>query len=392
MQTIKNIFFLFCGLSLAGLIGVSCKKDSKPGYGVPTITRVTQTIDSTGIDSGSFTQWVIIYGTNLSSAQSVSFNDQTVAYKTFYASDTSVTAQIPRAIPKNVTNTITVTTKGGTATYQFTTVIPALQLNGIFNEYAAIGDTLTLVGQNFDLYGLDTSSTTVTFTGGTTVNVVSGTATTLNVIIPASAQPGPVTLTATAPFAVSQTTAAWYMDHRNFIVDMSNFQGWNGPSYLSSGPDPAPINGPYFKVKKHFQGGFNWDPFCSSWCAMPAALVNDPTQYVNYALKFEMNVPAGTPSLPLPLYMIFNKSTGSKEYFYDPSGTNTFPFNTNGKWETFTVPLSTWGQSLAGFTFTDPTLNGYSTEYPIIMEFMLKDTNPSDADFSICNFRIVPIK
>ena len=134
MRTIKNIFFLLCGLSLAGIIGSSCKKDSAPSYGIPTISHVAQPLNSAGIDSGSFTQWVIIYGMNLASTQAVSFNDQAVAYKTIYSSDTSVTVQIPRAIPQNITNTLTLTTKGGTATYKFTTLIPALQLTGILNE------------------------------------------------------------------------------------------------------------------------------------------------------------------------------------------------------------------------------------------------------------------
>jgi hypothetical protein len=378
MRTIKNIFFLLCGLSLAGILGNSCKKDSAPGYGIPTITRIAQPLDTTGITSGSFTQWVIIYGTNLASTQAVSFNDQSVAYKTIYSSDTSVTVQIPRAIPQNVTNTLSVTTRGGTVTYKFTTLIPALQLTGILNEYTAIGDTLTLLGQNFDLYGLDTSATTISFAGGATVNVVAATATTLKVIVPASAVPGPLALKGIAPLNISMTTSAWYMDNRNFLFNMSNWNGWNGSTWLSSGPTPAPINGPYFHVKKSWQGGWNWDPFCSNNCAMPAALVNDPTQYVNYALKFEMNIPVGPPSLPLKLYMVFN-SGNFKEFFYD-AGNGAYPFSTNGKWQTFTVPLKSWG-NLAGFTFSNP----------IIMEFMLKDANPSQSDFSICNFRMVPV-
>lgn len=379
MDKLKKLRPLLAILLLAGSLGISCKKSSTPGYGVPTITYVAQPLNSSNIDSGSFTQWVIIYGTNLATTQSVSFNDQVVAYKTLYASDTSVTVQIPRAIPQDISNTVTVITKGGTATYNFTTVIPPLQLTGIFNEYTHIGDTLTLVGQNFDLYNLDTSSTTVTFTGGAVANVISGTATALKLIVPPDAQPGPVSLKGTAPLNISITSKAWYMDNRNFLFDMSNFNGWNGNAYLSSGPSPAPINGPYFKVTKSWQGGWAWDPFCSNNCAMPSALVNDPTQYVNYALKFEMNVPVGPPSLPLKLYMVFN-SGNFREFFYDPSGSGSFPFTTGGKWETFTVPLKSWG-NLDGLTFSNP----------MIMEFMLKDANPSQSDFAICNFRMVPI-
>jgi len=139
----KNILFLFLtGVLFAGVLSMSCKKEAAPDYGIPTIARVAQPLDSSSIVTGSFTQWVIIYGTHLGSTQSVSFNDQEAPYKTFYASDTSVTVQIPRAIPQNVTNTVTVTTKGGTATFQFTTDIPALQLSGMFNEYTPAGATI----------------------------------------------------------------------------------------------------------------------------------------------------------------------------------------------------------------------------------------------------------
>lgn len=375
-------FFLRCLASLLVFGGLltACKKSAPATIGVPTITRVAQPLDSAGIDSGSFTQWVIIYGTNLSTTQSVSFNDQNVPFNTLYASDSSVTVQIPRAIPQNVSNTLTVTTRGGTASYTFTVLIPDLTVGDMLNEWTAVGDTLTLLGQNFDLYDLDTSATVIAFTGGATANVVASSATTLQVIVPSGAQPGPITVKGPAPLNINRTTVAWYMDNRNFLFDMANFNGWNGTSYLSSGPDPAPINGPYFKVNKSWQANWAWDPFCSNNCAMPAELVNDPSQYVNYALKFEMNVAAGSPSMPLPLYMCFN-SGNFKEFFFDVSGNNTYPYTTNGKWQTFTAPLSSWGV-LDGFTFSNP----------ITMEFMLKNSTAAQSNFSICNFRMVRIK
>ena len=376
MFTIKNIALL--GL-LVLLIGTSCSKKSGVGYGIPSIDSVGQPLGSTTIDSGSFNQWVIIYGNNLASAQSVSFNDQSVPYQLIYASDTSVTVQIPRAIPQSVTNTIKVVTKGGTATFGFTTVIPPLQVTDMFNEYTPVGDTLVVVGQNFDLYGLDTTATTVTFTGGSSVSVAGGTATTLKVVVPSGAQPGPITVKGPSPNNANQTTTAWYMDNRNFLFSMTSFNGWNGSSFLSDGPSPAPINGPYFNVNVSWQGGYAWSPYCSNYCAIPAALVNDATQYVNYALKFEMITPAGSAALPEQLYMCFNNGN-FKSYMYDPSGNGTFPFSTGGGWETFTVPLSSWG-NLAGFTYTSS----------MIMEFMLQGPNPCQSDFAICNFRLVPI-
>lgn len=379
MISIKKILAVAGLACIAVAIMVSCKKETKISYTQPVITRVAQPLDSTGIVSGSFTQWIIIYGEHLSSTESVTFNDQVVDYKNFYASDTSISVQIPRAIPENVTNTITVTTKGGTATYQFTVLIPDLQLAGILNEYTAVGDTLTLVGQNFDLYGFTKEGTIVTFTGGQTANLTDASPSALKLIVPEGAGEGPISIKGTAPLNTEATTPDWYKDSRNMLFSMDPFTGWNGSAFISSGPDPAPVNGPYFKVNKSWQGGWAWDPFCSNNCNIPQELVNDPAQYVHYAIKFEMNTPAGPPSLPLKLYMCFN-SGNFREYFYDPSGSGTFPFTTNGKWQTFTVPLKNWG-NLDGFTFSST----------MIMEFMLKDANPSESNFAICNFRMVPL-
>jgi hypothetical protein len=131
-------------------------------------------------------------------------------------------------------------------------------------------------------------------------------------------------------------------------------------------------------VIKSWNSGWAWDPFCSNNCSLPDGLVNTPGAYVNYALKFEMWTPASGTALPLKLYMCFN-SGNFKEYFFD-AGNGVYPFSTGGKWETFTVPLKSWG-NLDGFAFSSS----------MIMEFMLKDANASQSNFSICNFRMVPI-
>ncbi len=65
------------------------------------------------------------------------------------------------------------------------------------------------------------------------------------------------------------------------------------------------------------------------------------------------------------------------------SGNNTYPFNTGGQWETFTATLSTWTGTggMANYVFTNP----------VYFDIMLKDANPSQSNFSICNLRLVRI-
>lgn len=372
----KNIIIAFCCLFLSITI-ISCKK-SGFDYGVPTITKVTVPNVAKAIDTASLNQWLIIYGTNLASAQSVTFNDQTVPYDSIYANDTSVTVKIPRVIPSKVTNVVTVTTKGGVATYNFVTSIPVFLLTGMFNEYTPVGDTLTLLGQNFDLYGFTKDGTTVTFTGGKTATLTSASASALKLVVPSGVNPGPLTIKGAAPLNTTATSAAWYMDNRNFLFSMSPYGGWNGSSFISSGTTPVAINGPYFSVIKSWSSGWPWDPFCSNNCSLPNGLVNVSGAYINYALKFEMWTPASGNALPMKLYMCFNSGV-FKDYYFDAGG-GVYPFSTGGKWETFTVPLKNWG-NLGGFVFSSS----------MIMEFMLRDTNAGQSNFSICNFRMVPI-
>lgn len=372
----KQILILFLSLVLLQ----ACKKDDTAAGGTPVISKVyTPTDRSNGLVTGELNQWLIIGGANLANTESVEFNDISVSRELFFANDTSVTVRIPRQIPGNVNNKITVTTPAGTASYDFTIMIPQLKVSGMTNEYVEAGDTLEVIGDYFDLYEIDTSATRVDFTGGVSANVAVATPGSLKVVVPEGAQPGPLTITGPAPANLAITTSAWYHDNRNFLFDMNSFGGWNGAAYLSEGPDPAPINGKYLKVAKSWQGGWAWDPFLSNNCNIPQELVDDAANYVNYALKFELYTPATGPALPLKLNVVFNTG-GFRDYFFDVSGSENYPYSTRGKWRTFTLPLKDW-TSLADYTFVNP----------MIMEFMLKDANPSESNFSICNFRIVPL-
>ena len=63
-------------------------------------------------------------------------------------------APIPRALPKEVTNTIYITTKHGELSIPFVVSIPDLTINGLKNDFTQPGDTTVITGDNFDLYGI----------------------------------------------------------------------------------------------------------------------------------------------------------------------------------------------------------------------------------------------
>lgn len=369
----KKSFLYFLLVLLTGITG--CSKNDDPPPGAPVITHVTTSTNRvTPITNGELNQWLIIIGRNLSGTRKVEFNDLVAEYKDIYSSDTLVSVQVPRKIPGTVNNKLTLTTDHGTVTYDFPIEIPQLKNTGFEFDYAAAGSTLTILGDNFDLYGFLKEGTTVTFTGGATAQLTEATATALKLTVPNGAQAGAITVKGAAPMNTTFTTTAWYLDSRGVLMDLNAFGGWNGAAFISSGPDPVPFAGQkYFKITKAFGGGWAWDPFMSSRVPIPAEIVADKTKVSNYSLKFELY--ASGNGVPSPINIVF-QDPGYKETWFDPSGKGQYPFTTGGKWLTMTVPMTAF--------------DGHTFPATPIMEIMIRGDQPTNANFAITNFRIVP--
>jgi len=112
-QTLRST--LAFGLLLSALGFSACKKEADDMCGgTPGISSVSgPTNRSAAITGGSLADWVIIQGSNFCSVNSVAFNDVTVDLQDAYITANEITLRVPRSVPKNVTNTITVTTAGG---------------------------------------------------------------------------------------------------------------------------------------------------------------------------------------------------------------------------------------------------------------------------------------
>lgn len=373
----KSIIYFFFAALLTGF--ASCSKDDDPPPGAPTISRVTTSNNrTTPLANGELNQWLIIQGKNLSGTQKVVFNDLEAAYKDIFSNDTLVSVQIPRKIPGTINNKLTLTTNYGTVSFDFPIEIPQLKSNGFEFDYPAAGATLTILGDNFDLYGFTKEGTTVTFTGGATAQLTEATATSLKLTVPNGAQPGAVTIKGAAPLSTTFTTAAWYQDNRGSLVNMDPFGGWNGAAFIANGPDPAPFEAKkYFRINKAWAGGWAWAPFLSASVPMPAGVVGTTANLNDYDLKFEVYAANGSTGISKPINIVF-QGNGFKDFMFDPSGKGQYPFTTNGKWVTVSCPM----KNFTGYTFLAST----------IMEVMLKAADPFNSDFSITNFRIVPNK
>lgn len=361
------------GGALAGALALGgCKKDEVSACGgTPTLTSVTSTTDRTATSAtGNLADWIIVHGTNLCDVSKLSFNDVDVSLADAYVTATEITVQVPRVVPKNVTNTITVTTAGGTAQTTYTLSVPALTVTSMANEYAAPGQKGAIVGSNFDLYEVTPTKGKVLW-NGTALAITKTTADSVYFVIPASATPG-ATLKVVDSNGKETAVPGRYKDSRNIIFGYdTNGSVWGGNTFITSGPMPAPVNGPYVRVSQSI-GAWTWTEFSTNNnIALPADVVTNPG---NYVLRFEVNT-----------LKSFNTNGIRFSIDGDVAATNTYtwapttPFNTRGQWSTMTIPLS-------GFINKKADLDKPLHE----CKFVFLGDGALDADISFDNFRIVP--
>lgn len=72
--------------------------------------------------------------------------------KDAYITSSEITLRIPRVVPKNVINKITVVSAGGSAEINCALAISTLLVSGMSNEYAPARQKMAIVRQNFDFY------------------------------------------------------------------------------------------------------------------------------------------------------------------------------------------------------------------------------------------------
>lgn len=363
---------LLGGLLLGTVALAGCKKEAEDVCGgTPALSSVTSTTDRTKTNaSGNLADWIIIHGSNLCNVSQVSFNDVNASLTDAYITSTEITLQVPRAVPKNVTNTITVTTPGGTAQTKYTLSIPALSVSGMSNEYAAPGQKAAIVGMNFDLYDVSPAKGKVLW-NGTAVPITKTTADSVYFVVPASATPG-ATLKVVDANGKETAVPGRYKDNRNVLFGYdTNGSVWGGNTFITTGPAPAPVNGPYVRVNQSI-GAWAWTEFSTNNnIALPADVVANPG---NYVMRFEVNTlkPFNTNAIR---FSIDGDAGATNTYTWTPAT----PFNTRGQWSTMTIPLSS-------FINKKTELNKPLHE----CKFVFLGDGSLDADISFDTFRIVP--
>ncbi|UOG74000.1 glycan-binding surface protein [Hymenobacter tibetensis] len=360
---------LVAGLLLGAFAFSACEKEDAPACsGAPSVERIsTPTNRTEGLTNGKLADWVIIQGSNFCGVSQVLFNDVEADLKDAYITPTEITLRIPRVVPKNVSNMVTIVSDAGSTETAYTLSIPSLEVAGMSNEYTPAGQRMAVVGKNFDLYGISVTSGKVLW-NGTPLTVTRATSDSLYFTVPANATPG-ATLKVIDANNVEKAVPGRYKDDRNIVFGYD--QGgsiWGGNTYITQGPIPAPINGSFIRVITTVNE-WVWTEFSTSnQLTLPNAVVANPSGYV---LRFEMNTlkPFSTSGIKFVI------DGDANTYTWTPA----VPFNTRGQWSTRTVNLTDIVKNPL-----EPTRTLHE------FKFVFHGPGTLDADIAFDNFRIVP--
>lgn len=368
MKTIRNLTLI-----LLAFVAASCS-DDEVNYAPLSVTQVTDINHEQVLQSADLAQYIVIQGTGLNAVQSIMFNDIAVDMLEAYVTENEIVLSIPRVIPTNVNNLITLKSATETVTVPFEVFVPELQVSGMGNEFALPGEEMTVVGDFFDLYEITTESGQLFF-GDQEMEITRAVEDTLYFTLPEDAQAG-TQIRIVSELAGERTVPGRYRERGNMLCDYDPFTGWGGGDYICEGPtsdmpdSPDPISGNYSRFKLAEGDAADWDWSNTTTIAMIGVtydqdILDNPS---NYLLKFEVNTLMALTKRQIRFYF------SQINYDWEPFASG-LAFNTNGEWSTVTIDLS---EAWKGDVPADGTLQ------------ILGNSYAEDTDICFDNFRIVP--
>jgi len=369
-------------LPVLALLFTACQDDIvtyNDGYdngltpsGPPSISKIILAKDTasqpTVIEGASLATMIAIYGENLSQVTSVRFNDVETDLKQVYAVNSRIIVPVPRVLPEEIDDKLTITTTKGNVSTIFYVSVPDLLVEGLENEFATAGDTVRITGDYFDLYDVTEEKGAVTI-NGRSMELLEADETSLTVVIP-EGTPDNSVITVTGPKVENPVSVKF----RDFGFTVLTFEGlWGDWVPMTDGTnegDPKPLSGvPTFLRLNADLEAWDWDPgriYGGGFNFYDEDVVSHPE---NYYFKFEINT-----GNPISVGNIIMNLNG--EYKWNPAD-GGISFDTKKKWKTIRMDLKELGWALT----TNPAWNGLSIVY--------QPTDATSADISIANARIV---
>ena len=375
-QIIKHITGIV-GILILAANSVSCDRYDYPDRfrateGVPTISYVRYADRDVFIEQAFMDEVLCIVGTNLKSVHDIYFNDQKAILNPSYITDNTLVVSVPNSQATEVTNKLYLYNKDGEGVdYDFKVLPPVPKVYSISNEWAKVGEEVTLVGKYF----MDVQS--VSMPGAEVTDFTVNDSEHITFRVPAGVSAGPVSVTTASGFANS---AFQYLDQRNMLFD---FDGLRGGFAIGNGwraPANGHLHNPGDDDFEALDGSYLWlggkDP-TSNWAEDEYSFdywnSEDPASSIpplrslpafdayikkfgvgGLTLKFECLIPTSAPWMGASMQLMFSSSSVvsndnmNNTYFSDDNvpralwtpWQDTGSYDTGDKWITISVPLS----------------------------------------------------
>lgn len=422
------------------------------GCGTPTISYIRMPYLSQSdslIDKASLSSVVCLVGDNLDNIKALYFNDQKAQLNTSYITKNTLLVQIPSNIPDVVSDKIYMVTSGNdTVSYDFHVVVPKPEISSMSCEMAKEGTEVTIYGNYF--VSDPSAPLTVTLPNGKIVTdqknyngeasdnvsyIKSYTDGTITFVMPKCDIEGPMTVTSI--YGQSESTFH-YLDSRGLLFDFDTKgltqQGWKAIAVTT---DDTALDGNFGQFgtgSAKMNGTDVWDDtnfFFQYWCGdwnspqnitsgSGIALNNyvDFTNWEKMALKFEMYIPTSNPwtggamqicflgvdkvtlsGNPIDGFstvkgatwdMLTGEDKGWGRAFYRP-WYSTGTYDTNNKWETVTIPLTSLTCDVNGGTATS-TPSKPEDFASLMMQVLYGGGTDCYPIIKVDNIRVVPNK
>ena len=386
-----NVTLLLCLSLIFCLTG--CSKDSdfdkdytpddrKENTGAPVITAVYDVTDinqTSPISEGLPKQNIMIVGQNLNNLKSLKFNTVEADLSKTYTMSTKANVTIPADFSDSRVNQIEYTTDKGTATYSFVVKFPTLSIGSLDNEFAAVGTTVEISGQNFEYYNFGKEGSTASVTiGGVKASVSHVSAETLGITIPTGTPDNSTIVIDWVDFyGVKQTTELAFRPTKGILfADLSKAQRDKTDRCVTIEDDAAvtSVKSALGAKHLHFSGTINSYAWVELSFSQNLPDVGDATKVSDYNFVFEVLTAETNPLLGKGHEFAWNWDW-SNSYLWNPG--NGAGLNTSGKWKTVRIPLSEIAPKGIGSTGEWSTLN-----------IGFQPSEAYDADFRMGNFRI----
>lgn len=294
----------------------SCKKDIAEDTSPPVINAVTDlTNRDIALTAVNYGDWIIIKGNHLATTYKVDFNGVLASDSLRYSDDTTVTVKIPPTLPDPANNPITVTTKYGSATYNFRILQPPPVISSVNPGAGAVDDEITINGDYFG--GLSE----VRFES-IVATIVSSTKTQIKVKVPTGGTYGYIYVT-TASGTVKSPKVFGF---KYVIYDDALAATWYGSSWSSTTTynNTVTIKRGTNSIKQAYTTA--WGAFRTS--------KNSPALTLTGYTGVKFSIYAGAGSLNRKIKIYLNGLSGSGY---------TFTITQTGQWIDYEVPLFNLG-------------------------------------------------